>query len=57
MAINERPGPGEGIEEPGPDTSSSAGRADPEGGGCLKLGWGCLPVIAAVLLVPGILLF
>lgn len=23
-----------------------------EKGGCLKLGWGCLPVIAAVLMLP-----
>ena len=23
-------------------------------GGCLDLGWGCLPVVAAILLLPGL---
>ena len=28
-----------------------------EKGGCLNLGWGCLPVIAAVLMLPVSYLF
>jgi hypothetical protein len=28
-------------------------KAEPEGGGCLRLGWGCLPVlIAGIGLIP-----
>jgi hypothetical protein len=54
VAINDQAGPGEGIETPEPETSDSAGRPDPAGGGCLRLGWGCLPVIVgAMLIVPG----
>jgi hypothetical protein len=30
---------------------------DPARGGCLKLGWGCLPVVAGLLLVPAGLFF
>ena len=53
MAINDQAGPGEGIEMPEPE-SDSPGRPDPAGGGCLRLGWGCLPVIVgAMLIVPG----
>ena len=37
--------------------AEQVGRPDPGGGGCLRLGWGCLPVLAAVLMVPGSLLF
>ena len=25
---------------------------DPAGGGCMKYGWGCLPVVAIVLMLP-----
>jgi hypothetical protein len=33
--------------------SGDAFKAKPEGGGCLNLGWGCLPVLVAGLtLVP-----
>jgi hypothetical protein len=28
-----------------------------EKGGCLNLGWGCLPVLALFLTLPGTLLF
>lgn len=31
--------------------------ADPGRGGCLKLGWGCLPVAAFLLATPTALLF
>ncbi len=31
--------------------------ADPARGGCLRLGWGCLPVLALVVTSPSILLF
>lgn len=35
----------------------SAGRPDPAGGGCMRLGWGCLPVlVGGMVLVPGLLL-
>ena len=30
---------------------------DPARGGCLKLGWGCLPVLIGVVLLPVGLLF
>jgi hypothetical protein len=39
------------------DGAESVGRADPGGGGCLKFGWGCLPLLAAVLLLPPWLMF
>jgi hypothetical protein len=43
---------------PGAQTSSThPGEADPAGGGCLKYGWGCLPVVAALVLIPTGLLF
>ena len=29
---------------------------DPGGGGCLKFGWGCLPVLAVVVATPASLL-
>ena len=35
----------------------TVGTPDPQGGGCMKLGWGCLPVIAAVAALPGYLFF
>lgn len=57
MAINEDAQAGEGIEEPAPGAGEHAGEPDPRGGGCLKLGWGCLPVLAGVMLLPGSLLF
>jgi hypothetical protein len=54
VAINEDAGPGEGIETPTGGESDHAGTPDPSGGGCLKLGWGCLPVlVGSALLVPG----
>ena len=34
------------------DGADNVGRADPGDGGCLKFGWGCLPLVAAVLLLP-----
>ena len=53
MAINEDARPGDGIEEPAPGAGEHAGEPDPRGGGCLKLGWGCLPmVVAGVGLLP-----
>jgi len=57
VAINENPGPGEGIEEPGGGVNDHAGAPDPAGGGCFRLGWGCLPVLAGVMILPGWLLF
>lgn len=54
MAINSEADPGDGIETPDSDAEDHAGRPDPAGGGCLRLGWGCLPVvIGAMLIVPG----
>ena len=57
MAINENPGPDEGIEEPGGGVNDHAGAPDPAGGGCFRLGWGCLPVLAGVMFLPSWLLF
>jgi hypothetical protein len=31
--------------------------ADPARGGCLKLGWGCLPVLLGAMLIPTGLFF
>jgi hypothetical protein len=56
VAINENPGPGEGVEQPTGDDTAHTGAPDPAGGGCFRLGWGCLPVIAGVLALPGSLL-
>ncbi len=36
---------------------SGSGTADPARGGCLKLGWGCLPVLAVAALIPAGLFF
>lgn len=47
MAINE----GSTIGEPGPGEPE----AEAERGGCLKLGWGCLPVMLGLLAVPSLL--
>ncbi len=33
------------------------GEPDPAGGGCLKLGWGCLPVmLGAAILLPSLII-
>jgi hypothetical protein len=60
-------GSGQGTEErpPGLDAPphaqdeqvSGAAAADPGRGGCLKLGWGCLPVLALAAFLPAGLLF
>ena len=44
-------GPGAESEPPGSATP------DPARGGCLKLGWGCLPVLAGIALIPAGLFF
>lgn len=36
---------------------SNSGATDPARGGCLKFGWGCLPVLAAAMLIPAGLFF
>ena len=59
MATNDPHGGGSGAG-PGPDSADeggSAGMPDPGRGGCFGFGWGCLPVIAAIVTVPGLLLF
>lgn len=54
MAINEHPGPDEGIEVPSGGEGDHAGAPNPSGGGCFSLGWGCLPVlITGLLVMPG----
>lgn len=54
MAINEQAGPGEGVETPSGGEGDTAGTPNPAGGGCLRLGWGCLPVVVGtLLLMPG----
>ena len=57
MAINENREASEGIETPSGGEGDHAGTPDPRGGGCLRLGWGCLPVLAGILLIPGVTLF
>jgi hypothetical protein len=34
-----------------------SGAADPTRGGCMKFGWGCLPVLLGLMLVPAGLFF
>jgi hypothetical protein len=46
-----------GVEEPDAASESDAGIADPERGGCLRLGWGCLPLVGGVALLPAGLWF
>ena len=54
MAISDNPGPNEGIEAPGGGEAEHAGIPAPRGGGCLRLGWGCVTLlIGGLLLVPG----
>ncbi|HEX8511732.1 MAG TPA: hypothetical protein VF688_01355 [Allosphingosinicella sp.] len=36
---------------------SGSGAADPARGGCLKFGWGCLPVLLGFMLIPAGLFF
>lgn len=36
---------------------SGSGTADPARGGCLKFGWGCLPVLLGFMLIPAGLFF
>jgi hypothetical protein len=52
VAINEQ----DGREEPSAATDSHAGAPDPERGGCMRLGWGCLPLIGVAALLPAGLL-
>ena len=48
MATSPEPAPGESRTDSGDEF-----KAEPEAGGCLKLGWGCLPmVVAGVGLLP-----
>ncbi len=39
---------------PGENANESPGSAtpDPARGGCLKLGWGCLPILGGLMLIP-----
>ena len=73
MAINEPRDPTRGtgrdkmteVREPGLDAPphaldsepSDSGAGDPARGGCMKLGWGCLPVLVGAMLLPAGLLF
>ncbi|HEY0625903.1 MAG TPA: hypothetical protein VGD10_04140 [Allosphingosinicella sp.] len=42
----------------GAEEESAAGGADKKkSGGCLNLGWGCLPVLISIVMLPGMLLF
>ena len=50
-------GPEKVTESVTPESGTGTGDArpgagDPERGGCLKLGWGCLPVVAVGMLLP-----
>lgn len=44
--------PGANANEP-----PGSGTRDPARGGCLKFGWGCLPVFACLTLTPAGLLY
>lgn len=44
--------PGANANEP-----AGSGMPDPARGGCLKFGWGCLPVLAGLALLPAGWLF
>ena len=49
-----------GLEAaPGALANEGGGSAtpDPARGGCLKFGWGCLPLLAGVMLLPAGLFF
>ena len=46
MAVNEE----STIGTPGPEEPN----AEAERGGCLKLGWGCLPVMIGLMFIPGV---
>lgn len=37
--------------------SSQSGMPDPARGGCLKFGWGCLPAMLGLMLIPAGLFF
>lgn len=39
------------------DEASGSGAADPARGGCLKMGWGCLPALLGFMLIPAGLFF
>ena len=40
------------------DNGTAAGEPDPARGGCMRFGWGCLPVVAGlVIAVPSGLLY
>lgn len=37
--------------------AGQSGTPDPARGGCLKFGWGCLPVLLGVMMIPAGLFF
>jgi hypothetical protein len=37
--------------------TSNTSQADPGAGGCMRFGWGCLPVLAGAVLIPANLLY
>jgi hypothetical protein len=44
-----------GLDAPphaGDTEAPGSASADPARGGCLKLGWGCLPVLLGFMLIP-----
>ena len=45
------------LDAGGGSDNEPAGSAtpDPAHGGCLKLGWGCIPVLLVILIPPGLL--
>ena len=49
MAVNDE----STVGTPGPEEP----QVEAERGGCVGLGWGCLPVVLGLLLTPGLLLF
>ena len=56
--VTEMAGPGTEAPPGALDNeSASSGTPDPARGGCLKFGWGCLPLLAGVMLLPAGLYF
>ncbi len=48
---------GYGGEAGAPSEPAGSATPDPAKGGCLRLGWGCLPVLAGAMLLPAGLFF
>ncbi len=57
MAINEETTVGGIVEPDDSDSERLDATPDPQRGGCLNFGWGCLPVLAGGMLIGPTLFF